>query len=185
MCCNCIYADLGWFSLLLLLFSSGISHRLVTASRSPSIMTLLFLITCTLCSPKSTWQPASHSTGTETSDLSISLKACPCCAMAGRCGERFNCLVVVEFIVVLFAHRTPNCSWWIVVPSVLCFLARNVPVAAVSGWPCGMLLVIGCSFAVRLISLLLLLLVTAAAYDMCFVREDGLYCVNSFLINLF
>ena len=78
LCCNCMYADRGWFSLLLLLFSSGMSHRLVTASRSPSMMTLLFLITCTLCSPKSTWQPASHSTGTETTiPVGINCKRAP------------------------------------------------------------------------------------------------------------
>ena len=64
-------------------------------------------------------------------------------------------------------------------------MARNVPVAAVSGWPCGLLFASGCSFVVRAFSVLLLLPVTAAAYDMCFVREDGLYCVNSFLIILF
>ena len=181
-----MYADLvvGFVSGLLS-FSSGISHRFVIASLSPSIITLLFLITCTLCSPNSTWQPASHSTGTKTSDLSISLNACPCCAMAGRSGDRFNCLVVVEFIVVLFAHRTPNCSCCIAVPSVLCFWARNVPVAAVSGWPCGMFVVSGCSLMVRSFSVLLLLLVTAAAYDICFVLEGGLYFVNSFLSNLF
>ena len=43
----------------------------------------------------------------------------------------------------------------------------------------------GCSLMVRSFSVLLLLLVTAAAYDICFVLEDGLYVVNLFLINLF
>ena len=113
--------------MLLLLFSSGISHRFVTASQSPSIITLLFLITCTLCSPKSTWHPASHRTSTETSDLSISLNACPYCAVAGRSSDRLSCLVVVEFIVVLFAHRTLNYSCCIFVPSLLCVCAKNVP----------------------------------------------------------
>ena len=42
----------------------------------------------------------------------------------------------------------------------------------------------GCSLMVRSFSLLLLLLATAATYDICFVLEDGMYFVNSFLINL-
>ena len=50
----------------------------------------------------------SHNTGTDMSDLSISLNACPCCAVAGRSGDKLSCLVVVEFIVVLFAQSTPN-----------------------------------------------------------------------------
>ena len=61
----------------------------------------------------------------------------------------------------------------------------NVPVAAVSGWPCGIFFASGCSLMVRSFSLLLLSLVTAAAYDICFVLKGGLYFVNSFLINLF
>ena len=179
-----MYTERGCVSLFSL-FSSGMSHRFVTASRSPSIIILLFFITCTFCCLKSTSQPASHSTGTYTSDLSISLNAWPCCAMAGRSGDRFSCLVVIEFIVVLFAHRTPNCSCCIVVPSLLYFWARNAPVASVSGWPYGMFFMSDCSLKVRSFSLLLLLLVTAAAYDICFVLEDGLCFVNSFLINLF
>ena len=99
-----MYADqVCCLSVLLLSFSSGISHRFVTASRSLSIITLLCFITYTFCSSNSTWNLASHSTGTDTSDLSILLNAWSCCAMAGRSGDRFSCLVVVEFIVVLFA----------------------------------------------------------------------------------
>ena len=80
----------------------------VIASLSPSIITLLFFITCTFCCLKITSHPASHNTGTDMSDLSISLNACPCYAVAGRSGDKLSCLVVVEFIVVLFAQSTPN-----------------------------------------------------------------------------
>ena len=45
---------------------------------------------------------------------------------------------------------------------LLCWCARNVPVAAVSGWPYGFDLF---SRVVNSYSLLLLLLTTAAAYD--------------------
>ena len=107
VCCICMYAEQGFVSLFSL-FSSGMSHRFVTASRLPSIIILLFLITCTFCFPNSTWQPASHNTGTDMRDLSISLNACPCCAVAGRSGGKLSCLVVVEFIVVLLAQSTPN-----------------------------------------------------------------------------
>ena len=107
VCGICMYADRGCF-LLLLSFSSGISHRFVIASLSPSIITLLFFITCTFCYLKMTSQPASHKTGTDMSDLSILLNACPCCAVAGRSGDKLSCLVVVEFIVVLFVQSTPN-----------------------------------------------------------------------------
>ena len=70
VCCSWMYADLGFrfVSDLLLSFLSGINHRFVIASLSPSIITLLSFITCTLCSPNSTWHPASHRTGTDTSD---------------------------------------------------------------------------------------------------------------------
>ena len=107
VCCICMYAERGCVSLFSL-FSSGMSHRFVTASRLSSIIILLFLITCTSCFPNSTWQPASHNTSTDMRDLSISLNACPCCAVAGRSGDKLSCLVVVEFIVVLLAHSTPN-----------------------------------------------------------------------------
>ena len=53
-----------------------------------------------------------------------------------------------------------------------------------SGWPCGIFFVRGYSLMVKSFSVLLLLLVTAAAYDIFLVLEDGMYFVNSFLINL-
>ena len=64
------------------------------------------------------------------------------------------------------------------------FLGKECSVAAVSGWPCGVFFVSGCSLMVRSFSVLLLLLVAAAAYDICFLLEDGMYFVNSFLIKL-
>ena len=42
----------------------------------------------------------------------------------------------------------------------------------------------GCGHMVRSFSVLLLLLVTAAAYDIFLVLEDGIYLFNPYLINL-
>ena len=88
---------------LLFLFSRGIFHRFVSVSLGPSMMTLLSLITCTISLLKTTVQLASHNTGTNINDQSVSLNPCAC---TGSSGAICSCLVVTEFIVFLLATPT-------------------------------------------------------------------------------
>ena len=131
----------------------------------------------------------SNSTGTDTSALSILLNICPFCALSGRSGNRLSCLVVVDVIVVLFVKSTPICSCGTFVPKYLCSLARNMPVAAVSGRPCSVVSqVIVLSWDVMLCYVMLcylyrlqsLLLATATAYNICLVLGDGIFLVRLF-----
>ena len=171
---------IGFVLMLLLLLSSGINHRFVSISLGPSIMILLSLITFTQSLLKTTVQLASHSTGTDINDRSISLNPCAFCASIGRSGDSCNCLVVTEFIVFVFATPTLISSCCSSFPRYLCLFARNMLVAAESGWPCGMDLLsnISLNLVVRVdrhVILLLYAFVTAAAYDICLLlREDEL-----------
>ena len=90
----------------LLLLSSGINHRFVSASLGPPIIILLSLITCTFFFLNTTVQSASHSTGTDINDRSISLNPCAFCASIGSSGASCSCLVVTEFIVFVLATPT-------------------------------------------------------------------------------
>ena len=141
MCCSCITKDccVALLSFLLLL-SSYMSHRFVVLFLSPLIFILLSLITCKLCSPNTALHLASHNTGTDTSDLSISLDICFFCVAGGRSSDRLNRHVVAEFIVVLIVHSTPVCPWSSSFPRYLCCLEKKVPVAAVLECPCCILL---------------------------------------------
>ena len=93
-------------------------------------------------------------------------------ASIGSSGASCSCLIVTEFIVLVLATPTLISSWSNSFPRYLCFLARNMLVAAESGWPSGMAL----SFNIvlnllvrvdRRVILSLKLFVTAAAYDIC------------------
>ena len=102
MCFSCITNGLLLSFVLLLLLSllsSGINHRFVSISLGPSIIILLSLITCTLPLLKTTVQSASHSTGIDINDQSISLNPCAFCASIGSSGASCSCRVVTEFIV--------------------------------------------------------------------------------------
>ena len=58
-------------------------------------------------------------------------------------------------------------------PRYLCLFARNMLVAAESGWPCGVVRLVSSALNLFVRVDKRLLLVTAAAYDMCLlVLED-------------
>ena len=141
MCLHCIQT---WCSasviVLGLLFSNGISHKFVSMSLGPSIMTLSSLNTWTFPFLNTTVQFASHSTGTDISVRSMSLNPCPFCAPAGNSDDSLSCLVVVASIVFVLATPTLICSCGSSSPRYLCLLDRNRLVAAESGCPCGILL---------------------------------------------
>ena len=138
------------------------------------MITSLSLITCTISFLNTTVQFASHSTGTDMSDRSISLNPCAC---TGRSGASCSCLVVTEFIVFVFATPTLISSCRSSFPRCLCFLDRNILVAAESGCPCGL----GVSFDFALILcvrvdrrvILSLVADNAAAYDICLLLHEG------------
>ena len=94
------------FTVLVVLFSNGINHKFVSASLGPSIIILFSLITCTFFFLNTTVQSASHSTGTDISDRSISLNPCAFCASIGSSGASCSCRVVTEFIVLVLATPT-------------------------------------------------------------------------------
>ena len=79
--------------------------------------------------------------------------------------------MVTEFIVFVLATPTLISSCRSSFPRCLCLLDRNMLVAAESGCPCGM--VFAFNIAVNLFvrvdrrDLLVLVAVTAAAYDVC------------------
>ena len=177
---------------LLLVLSSGINHRFVSASRGPSMMILFALITCTFFFLNTTVQSASHSTGTDINDLSISLNPCAFCASIGSSGASCSCRVVTEFIVLVLATPTLISSWCSASPRCLWLFDKNMLVAAESGWPCGVVWLVSSALNlfVRVdnrVVLSVLLLVTAAAYDICLllIREDDVYIFKSVLFILF
>ena len=124
-------------------------------------------------------------------DSSISLNPCAFCASIGSSGASCSCLVVTEFIVLVLATPTLISSCFSDLPRYLCLFARNMLVAAESGWPSGVGLLL--SSALKLFvrvdkrMVLSLLFVTAAAYDICLllIREDDVYIFKSVLIILF
>ena len=154
---------------VVLLLSSGINHRFVSASRGPSMIILFALITCTFFFLNTTVQSASHSTGTDISDRSISVNPCAFCASIGRSSASCSCRVVTEFIVLVLATPTLISSCCSALPRCLCWFDRNMLVAAESGWPCGVVWLVGSALnlfvRVDKRMVLLLLLVTAAAYE--------------------
>ena len=115
------------------LLSSGINHKFVSASLGPSMMILFSLMTCTFFFLNTTVQSASHSTGTDISDRSISLNPCAFCASTGSSDASCSCLVVTEFIVLVLATPTLIFSCCSAFPRYLCLFARNMLVAAESG----------------------------------------------------
>lgn len=70
----------------------------------------------------------------------MSLKQCPFYALAGKSGEKFNYLVVDEFMYESLAHNTPIGSWDRAIPKCWWCLARNIPLAAMTRRPCVLLL---------------------------------------------
>ena len=174
MCFSCITNGRLVVSVFSSLFSSGINHRFVSMSLGPSIITLLSFITWTSPLLKTTVQLASHSTGTEINDRSISLNPCAC---TGRLGASCSWRVVTEFIVFVLATPTLISSCRSSFPRCLCFLDRNMLVAAESGCPCGTVLSFNIAMNLfvsvdRRVILLLVAFVTAAAYDICLLEDD-------------
>ena len=146
-------------------------------SLGPSTIILLSLHTCILPLLKTTVQSASHSTGTDMRDWSISLNPCAFCISTGSSGDSCNCLVVTKSIVFVLATTTLVSSCGSSFPRYLCLLARNMRVATESGWPFGMFLLFNVSsnLEVRVdkqVMLSLHVFVTAAAYDICLLLHE-------------
>ena len=79
--------------------------------------------------------------------------------------------MVTEFIVLVLATPMLISSCWSSFPRCLCLLDRNMLVAAESGCPCGMVLAFNIDVNLFVMvdrrDLLVLVVVTAAAYDVC------------------
>ena len=122
VCCRCITKDCG-FDCMFFCYYFRVEWATVLSPRLYLLQLLFchFLLIVLFIVWKAHYNP--RRTGTNTSVLSISISACPFCALGGRSGDRLNCLVVVEFIVVLLAQSTPIRSCGNSAPKYLCCLA--------------------------------------------------------------
>lgn len=93
-----------------------------------------------ICFENVTSQYSSQRIGTETRVFHISLNPCPFYKLAGISGDKLSWHFIIKSIEDSLANNTPIGSCGRASPKCWWCLARNIPVAAILGWPYVLLL---------------------------------------------